>query len=380
MKTERIHSLTGLRALAMMTIFCSHLMYLEKTPFHGIYSLIDNGRFGVNFFLVLSGFVLALGYSNKLNANNVLQDFQFAKKRLQKIYIPYFITLILALPLYVINAISGEGSLNVKLLICRLIINIGMIQSIIPFVKYSTSINEVSWFISTIFIIYLFTPWFLRLNNKAAKHYTVLRLICFVFAVLALYCCVYMVIREIEYVRFADRYLSILYINPLVRVFPFLLGIIAYNIYHLLGDFRIENGSFVEVLALTVFFSWWIIANQTGLPTVMTECADMLFSMLVVLIFAFSKSGIVSILLSKEKMLSLGNISLEFYLVHYLVINYGMMIAKHFGCDKGLAIILLTLLFLALSLYGAFLIHSFAEWLLLALRKITYGKSTVSRN
>lgn len=380
MKRDRINSLTGLRALAMMTIFCSHLMYLAKTPFHGLYSWIDNGRFGVNFFLVLSGFVLALGYSNKLHANNALQDLRFVRKRIQKIYIPYLISLILALPLYVITVTSGEGSLDVKLLISRLIINIGMIQSIIPFAKYSASINEVSWFISTIFIIYLFTPWFLRLNNKAAKHYTLFRLLCFVLAVLALYCCVYMVIREIEYVRFADRYLSIIYINPLIRVFPFLLGIIAYNVYHLLGDFRIKNGSFVEVLALAVFFSWWIIANHTGLPTVITECADMLFSMLVVLIFAFSKRGIVSILLSKEKMLGLGNISLEFYLVHYLVINYGMIIAKHVGCDKGPAIVLLTLLFFALSLYGAFLIHSFAEWLFLALRKIAYGKTTVSRN
>ena len=90
--------------------------------------------------------------------------------------------------------------------------------------------------------------------------------------------------------------------------------------------------------------------------------------MLVVLIFAFSRRGIVSALLSKEKVLYWGKISLEFYLVHYLVIHYGMIAANHFGLDKGIAVMPLALLFFALSLCGACLIHSFTDWLLSALR------------
>ena len=146
MKPARISSLTGLRALAMLTVFFSHLNYLGETPFRGLYSLISNGRFGVNFFLVLSGFVIALGYNNKLNINNRIQDVNFVKKRISKIYIPYLITMLLALPLYFINVIRAEG-FNAKLLISRLIMNISMVQSIIPFAKYSFSINAVSWFI-----------------------------------------------------------------------------------------------------------------------------------------------------------------------------------------------------------------------------------------
>ena len=350
----------------MLTIFCSHLNYLAETSFHGFYSLTSNGRLGVNFFLVLSGFVLAIGYSNKLDENSIREDIHFVKKRISKIYIPYLITMIMAIPWYIFQATSKDGFLNVKLLLCRLIINTGMIQSAIPYMKYSTSINEVSWFISTIFIIYLFTPGILRLNNKAAKHYTLLRLICLIFAVLVVNCCVYMVIREIEYVRFADRYLSIIYINPIIRVFPFLLGIIGYNIYCLMRDFRIRNGSFVEILSISVFFLWWIIADKTGLHTVITECLDMLISMLVILTFALSRGGIVSIMLSKEKALKLGNISLDFYLIHYLVINYGMIAAKHFSLDKG--IFLLTILFFVLSLFGAYMIHSLSGWLVSAIK------------
>ena len=86
MTSNRIDSLTGLRALAMLTIFCCHLSYLTETPFQELYSLVDNGKFGVNFFLVLSGFVIALGYSNKLNANNRNQDLQFIKKDFKNIY------------------------------------------------------------------------------------------------------------------------------------------------------------------------------------------------------------------------------------------------------------------------------------------------------
>ena len=156
MRSDRFNSLTGMRVIAMLTIFYSHLYCLHETPFHGFYHLIDNGRLGVNFFLVLSGYVLALGYSNKLNENSISQDFHFIKRRLSKIYVPYIITMILAIPLYILNVTAGENPLNVKLLIVRLLINTGLIQSAIPFARYSVSINEVSWFISTIFIIYLF--------------------------------------------------------------------------------------------------------------------------------------------------------------------------------------------------------------------------------
>lgn len=363
MKPESITSLTGLRAFAMLTVFGCHLRYLEETPFQGVYSLIDNGRFGVNFFLVLSGFVLALGYSSRLNENNLVQDAQFIKKRISKIYIPYLITMILAIPLYVFNGISRDNSLNIQLLVNRLIINLGMIQSSIPFLKYSTSINEVSWFISTIFVLYLLTPSIIRLNNKAAKHYTLVKLMFLIFSVLVCYCCLYMAIRQIEYVRFTDRFLSIIYINPLIRLFPFLLGILAYNIYCLLGTFRIENGSSAEILGIVAFFLWWIIADRTGFPTVLTECADMIVSMLVILIFVFSDKGIVSLLLNKKKMLDLGNISLEFYLIHYLVIQYGMIAAKHFRLDGGIAVLPLTILYFAISVSGAYLIH------LLSIRK-----------
>lgn len=365
MKPIRINSLTGLRALVMMTIFCCHLSYLAETSFQGLYLLIGNGRLGVDFFLVLSGFVMALSYSNKMNENGVSQDLDFVKKRISKIYLPYLITMVLAIPLYIINTILEGWTLDVKLLITRVIINCGMIQSAIPFLKYSTSINHVSWFISTIFIIYLFTPAILRLNNKAAKHYSLLNLVLLIFAVLILYCGVYMVIRQIEYVWFADRYLSIIYISPLIRIFPYLLGIAGYNIYSLLNNLRIKKGSFVEILSIVVFFLWWIIEDKTGFPTVVTECADMLISLLVVLTFVFSRQGIISILLGKKKMLYLGNISLEFYLIHYLLINYGMIAADHFSLDKEIAVLPLTILFFALSLYGACLIHSFSEKLFL---------------
>ena len=357
----------------MLTIFCSHLSYLNETSFQSFYSLIANFRFGVNFFFVLSGFVLSLGYSNKLKANNTIQDIHFVKRRISKIYIPYLITMILAIPLYIINVTSGGDSLNGKLLIIRLLINIGMIQSAIPFAKYSFSINGVSWFISTIFILYMLTPGIIRLNDRTAKHYTLIKQVLLTAVVLFFNCCFYMIIREIEYVRFADRGLSMIYINPLIRIFPFLLGIIAHNIYCLLDNFQIKNGSVAEVSGIAAFFIWWIIANKTGFPTVVTECTDMLIAMLVILIFAISRDGIISKLLSMKKMLDLGNISLEFYLIHYLVINYGIIAAKHFRLDKGIAIFPLTILFYAISLCGARLIHSFAEWLLSALRGKPYN-------
>ena len=371
MKSNRINALTGLRAFAMITVFCSHLNCLAETPFRGLYAFIDNGKFGVNFFLVLSGFVLALGYSHKLNIKNPAQDIQFIKKRVSKIYIPYIITTFLGIPCYIYDNFLRGGSFDLKMLIIRLLINTGMIQSAIPFLKYSTSINYVAWFISTMFIIYLFTPAILRFNNRTAERDTRLKLIFRVFALLAAYCCVYMIIRQIEFVWFAHSYLNIIYVSPLIRIFPFLLGIVGYSIYCHFDGFRFRNGSYAEIMSMAMFVLWWIAENKTGLPTVVTECISMLISLCVMLVFAFSRDGAVSVFLSKEKIQYLGNISLEFYLIHYMVINYGMIAAGHFGLDKGIAVLPLTVLFFAISLYGAGLIHSFSGWLKLTLRNKT---------
>ncbi len=359
MKPDRIDSLTGLRGLAMLTVFCSHLNCLDVPPFERFYSLISNGRVGVHFFLVLSGFVLALGYSSRLNGKDMARDVRFVRKRISKLYIPYLITMILAIPLYIINVTSAEGSLSVKLLITRLLINIGMIQSAIPFAKYSVSINDVAWFISTVFIIYLFTPCIIRVNNIAAKHYTLPKMGLLVGALLVLHCAFYMVIGQIEFVRFADLGLSILYRSPLLRIFPFLIGIAGYNICSLSGKFRIKHGPFVEIPAIAVFLIWWVMAYETGLPTVVTECISMLVALLVILVFSFSGGGIVSDLLSRGKMFYLGKISLDFYLVHYLVIRYGTIVAGHFGLDRGSVLLLLAVLYLAISLGGASMIHFF---------------------
>ena len=254
-------------------------------------------------------------------------------------------------------------------MITRLLINVGMIQAAIPFAKYSVSINDVAWFISTIFIIYLFTPGIIRLNNKAAKHYTLPKLGVFVFALLVLHCAFYMVIGHIEFVRFADLGLSILYRSPLLRVFPFLLGIAGYNICYLGGNFRIKQGSFAEILAVAAFFIWWIVAYESGLPTVLTECISMLVALLVILVFAFSDGGIVTALLSKGKLFYLGNISLDFYLVHYLVIWYGTIVAGHFGLDRGAVLLLLAILYLVISLCVACMIHCFCRMVIVCFKE-----------
>lgn len=68
-------------------------------------------------------------------------------------------------------------------------------------------------------------------------------------------------------------------------------------------------------------------------------------------------------------MCNLGKISLEFYLIHYLIINYGVIAAKRSGLNPGIGVIPLTVLFFVLSLCGARLLHSFSEWLLAALGK-----------
>ena len=109
-----------------------------------------------------------------MNANNRIYDVSFVNKRISIIYIPYLITLILAIPLHIINATLEEG-LNAKLLIGRLIINIGMIVAkhfsldkgivVLPLTILFFSISMCG-----ACLIHNFAEWLLSFFEKNNKH------------------------------------------------------------------------------------------------------------------------------------------------------------------------------------------------------------------
>ena len=312
-RSKKIYSFQSLRAFAIFAIFLGHLSYFQKIDeLSALFLHISYSRFPVNFFFVLSGFIMSYIYGRM---GDSLKWGSFVKKRYAKIYIPYLFCLIIGIFRYYHNFFHDEG---IPFFIFRLVVSIPVFQAAIPYGNISHSFNGVAWFLSCTIIFYMLTPWLLSINNwiRQKKHMAV---ICYMLNLGIIGIC-YMVFRYLQYYRFSEFQLSLVYSTVYIRIFSFLAGHLCFTIMEELreADFHISN---LELPLTLLSLLWWFFAGIIPLPMVFQELISMVLSSFLIIVFSFDE-GLVSDNLNKQKwLLFFGDISLEFYLIHYLVIN-----------------------------------------------------------
>ncbi len=158
-----VNALTSVRFYLFLSIFVSHFFFIKKSQIGNFLfeNFLYNGNFAVTFFFILSGFCIAIGYSDKFQVLDFDKIKTFIMKRIIKIYPLYILTGFIGL----IIAIVTKKVLWVKL--CEFIfLYMTMIQS---FLKNYSMFNSVAWFVSAIFLCYLLTPFVFYFLKKMAK-------------------------------------------------------------------------------------------------------------------------------------------------------------------------------------------------------------------
>ncbi len=304
-----LNSLTSLRFFFAFVVFLSHLTFV-KTDLAWYNYLKNNvffeGYLGVGFFFILSGFVLALNYEKKVIDNPNFDKKKFYIARIARIYPLHVLTFCVMLPFVIINVWQGYFHWDIAGA------NLFLLQSYIPVKDFYFSINNVSWSISTELFFYLMFPFYVIWLHKFPKLKYILLLI-------------------IPIIIFAEPYFrtnmklekAIFYINPIVRSFDFILGIITCQIYKKIKDTPINfsKGTLIEIAAITVLAIFFYFHNDVArafrygiyywIPMVG-----------IVLIFALQK-GFFSRILQHKILVYLGEISFAFYMIHMIVIKYG---------------------------------------------------------
>lgn len=304
-----LNSLTSLRFFFAFVVFLSHLTFV-KTDLAWYNYLKNNvffeGYLGVGFFFILSGFVLALNYEKKVIDNLNFDKKKFYIARIARIYPLHVLTFCVMLPFFIINVWQGYFHWDIAGA------NLFLLQSYIPLKDFYFSINNVSWSISTELFFYLMFPFYVIWLHKFPKLKYILLLI-------------------IPIIIFAEPYFrtnmklekAIFYINPIVRSFDFILGIITCQIYKKIKDTPINfsKGTLIEIAAITVLAIFFYFHNDVArafrygiyywIPMVG-----------IVLIFALQK-GLFSRILQHKTLVYLGEISFAFYMIHMIVIKYG---------------------------------------------------------
>jgi peptidoglycan/LPS O-acetylase OafA/YrhL len=332
-----IKPLTSLRFFFAFFVFTSHINFVEQntgTVLYKIYnSILNEGFLGVSFFFILSGFILSYSYKSKLIRNQISFK-QFWVARIARIYPLHIVTLLISIPLT-----FGESFKNIPIWISGLISNIFLVQSFIPLNEIFFSFNGVSWSISNEMFFYALFPILTLFYYKYCQlvKFTVLLLLLVPIGI-------YFIPSEIEH-----RYF---YINPIIRLADFLIGIFLYYLYSYFKSSKVLKNKttttsfeIISILLFGLFFK----AHGIIPKGYRYSCYYWLSMSSIILIFAY-QAGYISKLLSHKYFVFLGEISFSFYLWHHLIIVYILKLNGIFIFTQNQYILVFIMLIISLVL------------------------------
>jgi peptidoglycan/LPS O-acetylase OafA/YrhL len=344
---SRLPSLTGLRWIAALMIFCLHIQSESNffTPDGNAQELLNKvlaaGRSGVSFFFILSGFVLAWSVRPKDTSK------AFWWRRFSKIYPNHIVTLLIATAML---AWLGRD-FDRRALVHHLLLT----QSWVPDdANVWYGFNAVSWSLSCEFFFYLCFPLlYAGLRRLRPIAWWTVGVVCTIGVIVTPLLAKPLSRRT----GWSEHYIA--YHLPPVRLVEFVLGM-ALALLVKNGHWR--GPGLPTGFALTALGMWVAsrLPEQYGL---MRDAACTAVGYVVILTAA-ARSDVrgKNSIWGRPALVRLGEISFAFYLVHEIAI-YSM---RHvFGDDHPqrpwVAASVLTAATFCLALVAAFLVHDHVE-------------------
>lgn len=306
----KLDALTSLRFFAAAMIVLLHASgQFGPAQINMLFSLGG----GVSFFFVLSGFVLTYSYPDLPRGRDVAR---FLWRRFARLWPAYVVGIALSIAVtarYVHSFWMPEA--------WKLTVDLLMIQTWIPFDVVISSLNSPSWSISTEFGFYLLFPLLLTdlRNTWRAKLAMSLGVAAVMIAVPT-----YLNLPYGSTTGLSSA--ALIYFNPLGRLFEFVLGMSA-------ADLWMRHRQRVEALALN-----WTALEIATVTLVLANLAQMthhanngympwlswldnsgstgITGALLIFVFAFQR-GRISRTLARGAFVLLGEISYSVYLLHY---------------------------------------------------------------
>lgn len=301
-----IYNLQSLRGLLAIAVLAAHFGFNSDL-------LTNSGDIRIAGFMMLSAFVFTLSCLRRADRNELPKPGRFMWKRLVQLYPLYLAGVILTL------AIKGFHQ-GIKPTVADLL----MIQSWIPDKTYYFSGNPPTWFISSIMFCYLaFLPAF-RLAYFKPKVFAT-----FMASYLICYFLITLNVQE-EYVH------GMIYIFPPMQFATYLCGIVlAFLCYYRnvsikspyladLAVFGVLAVMFVLLLFAPSVSPRFTLSSYWWLPV---------FALLLVLTAIENTNCLTTRVLHSRLLLSLGNVSFGFYILHYPWIHGSRAVLDFFNIN-----------------------------------------------
>ncbi|MEM7478835.1 MAG: acyltransferase [Planctomycetota bacterium] len=150
---NEIVPLTSLRFFAAFFVYAFHVRAFVYPEIDELTGFISYGYIWVDFFFLLSGFVLAYNYSQRLSSKSLLK---FFVARIARIYPVHIVTLLLSVLLFVFAFFLGISYKSESADLATIPAQLMLVHAW-GFFDHK-SLNEPSWSISAEWFAYLFFP------------------------------------------------------------------------------------------------------------------------------------------------------------------------------------------------------------------------------
>jgi peptidoglycan/LPS O-acetylase OafA/YrhL len=310
---ERFAVLDIFRGIFSSLVVLFHLSAFSATPIINN-NFIYNSDLFVDFFFVLSGFVIAYSYQHIKTGEELKR---FFKKRFFRLYPLHFIVLILFV-LIELSKHSASGLVHVNKVdnvsnnAYTFVTNLFLVNSVkFPGIN-DFSWNIASWSISAEMIAYVVFGLTMLMINRYAS--IVIKTIVFITIALIAGIAMYLITGSFKLTRGFDY-------GFLRGIIGFSIGVVCLNTFSVSKDYlrTLTNGLFSVLEVVFVALNIILVCNGDYLKNYGFIFEAMFF--ITILIFAFEK-GLVSGLLKRSSFLhSSGKYSYSIYMIHTLILS-----------------------------------------------------------
>lgn len=338
-----IGSLQSLRFIFAIMIFLHHFTV------DGEGLLYAGGPCGVSFFMILSGFVMSVGYDARVQQNSF--DYKtFLKRRLIRVY-PLHLLCLLGFIILSFSTLSVMGYV-------KLLPNLMLLQSWIPVFGYYFSGNAVSWCLSCMLFFYMVYPFLMKGFHKYSKH-TLYRMGLFI-----------VLVYSLMLYTLPDSWTHpLLYISPIFRVVDFMLGILSYKLYCRLEaeeiGLKLRNLSFTTKSFCELFLIFLLVLMIFISPDIPQRYVYASYWWLIMPIFIIIftlvdiSGGVISTILRNRVLQLFDEFSFSFYMIHQLAISFlnGCLHKLHLDISWEITLPV----YFIIIVFGSYLVYTYYE-------------------
>ena len=308
---KAIQEISSLRFIFIIAIFLHHTV-----------AYTGGGYLGVEFFFILGGFVMTLGYKDKVQESNFSYK-SFMLKRAAKYYPLHWLCLAAILVLLLLTGGFGKDKLG------TLMLNAALLQSWVPAKPVYFSFNAPSWYLSDMLFLVAMFP--LLIKGITAMLKSKLWTAVFLIALFSAYFALFIALGE------EQRHFW-LYINPLVRLMDYILGILSAFLFLSLKGKDIRPSSAVPLKILMYGILCLLIFMSVVLPTRYLMCSPVFAPLICALLVLVSLEPVGGrSIFSWKPLVFLGGFSFEIYMIHGVCLRYFDFIKNNYtGVDDKL--------------------------------------------